>query len=223
METNKNDYIYVSIEDTKKYGIVCAAIIGRVRTWCKHNEEKKVKDRFHDGEWWSGFMNYNEFALQIGISVKTIEKHLPKLIKSEILIKGNFNKRKNDRTGWYRVNPTPPNIGDTYPQIEGMDTPNQRVTIPPNRGNGYPQNGGTFTYKSSVSQSVKPPVIPPVSPAVEQNTNLKKVLLQGKICQGLNLRTEQLPVLIENNFSTYQNKELLEQYSSTIDEYLALK
>ena len=130
MKPNKNEHYYVSVEDTIKYGIIKAAIIGRVRWWCQYNKDNKVKDRFHNGEWWSGFMKYDEFSSQLGIPIKTIEKHLPNLIKLGILITDKFNKKGFDRTSWYRVNPSP--------QIEGI--------IPPNRGNGNPQIGGTNTY-----------------------------------------------------------------------------
>jgi hypothetical protein len=139
MENKKNEIFIVSVEDTIKYGIIKAAIIGRVRMWCEHNKKNKVKDRFHNGEWWSGFMTYDEFATQLGIPVKTIEKHLPQLIKTGILITDKFNKKGFDRTSWYRVNPSPqiegmipPNRGDGNPQIEGMETPKSGEPIPVN-------------------------------------------------------------------------------------------
>lgn len=147
MENNKNDIYVISVEDTKKYGIISAAIIGRVRWWCKYNEENKVKDRYHENNWWSGFMSSKEFSEQLGMPVKTIEKHLSILVKSKVLFKDNFNKRQYDRTCWYRVNPFPP--------IE--------ETIYSNRGNGTTligemdllQKGKPIPVNLSVKQNVK--------------------------------------------------------------------
>lgn len=157
MEQNKNGYYYVSVEDTKKYGIISAAIIGRIKWWCQYNQENKVKDRFYNGEWWSGFISSKEFSEQLGLPVKTIEKHLSKLLKTSILFKDVFNKKKYDRTGWYRVNPFPPiedtiysNRGNGNTQIEEMDLPNLGEPIPNNL---------------SVNQNVKQSVNPPVKPA----------------------------------------------------------
>ena len=77
METNKNEHYYVSVEDTIKYGIVSAAIIGRVKWWCQYNKDNKIKDRFHEEIWWSGFMSSREFSQQLGISSKTIDDIKP--------------------------------------------------------------------------------------------------------------------------------------------------
>lgn len=106
MENNKkNEFYVISVEDTQEYGIIKAAIIGRVRWWCSYNETNEVKNRFHDNEWWSGFMNAQEFSEQLGINKRTIEPHITDLVKSGVLIKATFNKKNYDKTGWYRVNP----------------------------------------------------------------------------------------------------------------------
>jgi hypothetical protein len=55
------------------------------------------------------------------------------------------------------------------------------------------------------------------------NTGLDKAMLRGNLCKLLNLTSNQFNNLVENNFNTYQNKELLEQYSSTIKQYLEIK
>lgn len=177
METSKDKIYVVSVEDTIKYGIIKAAIIGRVRMWCDYNKKKKVKDRFHNGEWWSGFMTYDEFATQLGIPVKTIENHLPQLIKSGILIADKFNKKNYDRTNWYRVNPSP--------QIEGI--------LPPNRGNGNTQLGDKETPKSgepipvilSVNQNVKQTDNLSVNTLVEEQLEqIEKVIKEDKFETG---------------------------------------
>jgi hypothetical protein len=202
MENKKNEIFIVSVEDTIKYGIIKAAIIGRVRMWCEYNKKNKVKDRFHNGEWWSGFMTYDEFATQLGIPVKTIEKHLPQLIKTGILITDKFNKKGFDRTSWYRVNPSP--------QIEGM--------IPPNRGNGNTQIEGMETPKSgepipvshSVNQNVKQTDKLPVNTPVELNEFEKEQLLNlVKNIVAPDDATYWVECLIKNESVTSARKELV--------------
>ena len=54
------------------------------------------------------------------------------------------------------------------------------------------------------------------------NTSIEKKslpTLRGQICIGLNITSNQLDTLVENNFSTYGNNLLLEEFSSLINEY----
>lgn len=106
MEKNEN-IIVLRVEDNEKYGLIKSSIIGRISWWCEYNEKNNVKDRFHDKNWWSGYMTYEEFSKQIGIPKKTIEKNIQQLVNDKIIIKGQFNKKGYDNTGWYRVNPQP--------------------------------------------------------------------------------------------------------------------
>jgi hypothetical protein len=163
METEK---IYIcSVEDTKKYGIICASIIGRVRMWCEYNEKNKVKDRFHNGEWWSGFMSAREFSEQIGISQRTVEKNLSKLVDNNVLIKDSFNKKGFDRTGWYRVNPNTPIEYPIYPDRVD-DIPLESKCIYPNSVVPNTLTDETIPVKHSVNHNVKQPVNTTVNPSV---------------------------------------------------------
>ena len=194
METNKNEIYVCSVEDTIKYGIICAAIIGRVRMWCEYNETHKVKDRYHNGQWWSGFMSPKEFALQIGISYKTIESNLYKLTKDGILIKDNFNKKPYDKTGWYRVNPPPPER-DTLPLSEEHPTSEKGDTLPlseehptSEKGTPFLGEGGPIPVNpvSPINHSVNHSVNPTVNARVEvTEENLKKLLQQSNLDKNL--------------------------------------
>lgn len=155
MEDKKNEFYVVSVEDTIKHGIVSAAIIGRIRHWCNQNKKNNKKDCYHIECWWSGFMSSKEFAKQLGVPSKTIEKHLSKLLKDGIIIKGVFNKKGFDRTGWYRVNPNP--------QIEENHLPNQSKSISPNRVNAIPPTEETIPVSITVSKTISPSVSNSVS------------------------------------------------------------
>ena len=155
MQKNKNEYYMVSVEDTKKYGITSAAIIGRIRWWCEYNEKNKVKDRYHINFWWSGFMSSKVLSEQLGIAHKTIETHLSKLLKNGILIKGVFNKKGYDRTSWYRVNP--------FPQIEESISSNQVIPFTQIKEMDIPESGVPIPVKHSLNQNVNHSANPPVN------------------------------------------------------------
>jgi hypothetical protein len=181
MEANKNEYYYVSVEDTIKYGIIKASIIGRVKWWCKYNEDNKVKDRFHNGEWWSGFMTPKEFAEQLGLPVTTIKNNLVALINDNILIKDKFNKRGFDKTNWYRVNPNPPQIQPSYRKDTTIvserynDSIGEIQSIVSERYNHSIGEGEPIPVNPSVNQNVKQSASTPVNPPVELEEELKEL------------------------------------------------
>lgn len=166
----KNIYFYVSVEDTKRYGLISASIIGRVRHWCDYNENNKVKDRHHQDYWWSGFISARELAEQTGINQRTIETNLTKLLKTGVLIKGIFNKKGFDRTGWYRVNPST-TIEDMIYDKSVDDIHFKSSSIYDNSVDGYTTTKETIPVNLSVNQNDKQTgshsVNPPVNPSVE--------------------------------------------------------
>ena len=159
----------VSVEDTIKYGITAAAIIGRVKWWCEYNKKNKVKDRYHNDFWWSGFMSSKELSEQLGISRKTIETHLSKLLKTGVLIKGVFNKKGYDRTSWYRVNP--------FPQIEDMVSSNQVIPFTQIKEMDILESGEPIPVNLSVIKDVKQTVSISVNPVFEYISTFKFDLL----------------------------------------------
>jgi biotin operon repressor len=170
-------FYMVSVEDTIKYGITCAAIISRVKWWCDYNEKKKVKDRYHNNFWWSGFMSSKELSEQLGISRKTIETNLSKLLKNGVLIKGVFNKKGYDRTSWYRVNP--------FPQIEETISSNQVIPFTQIKEMDILESGKPIPVIISVSKNVSTAVITPVNTfdelTPEERCELLKIEYQKKL------------------------------------------
>ena len=160
------NYYVVSVEDTIKYGITSAAIIGRIRWWCEYNQNKKIKDRYYVDYWWSGFMSSKELSKQLGISERTIETNLSKLLKDGILIKGVFNKKGYDRTSWYRVNPFPP--------IKETLSSNQVIPFTQIKEMDIPKSGTPIPVSISVIKDLKTSVIPPVNISIEEQLELIK-------------------------------------------------
>lgn len=170
MATKKNEYYYCSVEDTKRYGIIRSAIIGRIRFWCEYNEKNKVKERYHQDYWWSGFISSRELAEQLGMSERTIEKNITELVNIGVLIKGRFNKKGFDRTRWFRVNPFTL-IEDTIYPIRVHDIPLEGTSIHSDSVNPFTPTEGTIpvnpSFNPSVKKTDKHTVNPPVNPFVE--------------------------------------------------------
>lgn len=160
----EDKHYYVSVEDTQRYGIIQAAIIGRVKWWCQYNKDNKIKDRFHNGEWWSGFMTPKVFAEQLGLSEKTIKNNLINLVNNNILIKDKFNKRGFDKTNWYRVNPN-------TEEIQSLDR--KDTTIVPERYNDSTVEVQSIVperYNDSTGEGKPIPVNLSVNHSVNQKT-----------------------------------------------------
>jgi DNA-binding transcriptional ArsR family regulator len=145
------NYVITYVEDTKKYGPVKSLIIGVVKNWCNINKDKK--GYVYEGYSWSGHITAKEMSEQTGMSIRTVEKNLKQLIDDKILIAGNFNKYKNDRTYWYRPNTLiadmqiPLERISKYPDsvsantlIADMQIPLERIPLPNNPPINQPKN-----------------------------------------------------------------------------------
>lgn len=83
-------------------GLNEAIILQQVNYWVFENSEKKKN--FRDGYYWS-YNTFGKWQEQFPFwSVSTIKRAIKSLEKSGLLISSNFNKIKQDRTKWYRVN-----------------------------------------------------------------------------------------------------------------------
>lgn len=227
MEKIKNETYVISVEDTKKYGIIQASIIGRIRFWCNYNEKKKIQDKFHDGEWWSGFMSSYDFEEQLGVCRKTIERNLSVLIKSGILIKGRFNKQKRDRTNWYRVNPFP-TIEEPHFPLESKSISSDIVNpFPTIEEIHFPLDGKPLPVNHSVNHSVNQKLSnisgnPPVNPNWEKEHIIKVIeeividdLLKSiliNLISGVTLTRKQKDLIFENKPQLIEKIPALKEY-----------
>lgn len=193
METNKNEHYYVSVEDTIKYGIIKAAIIGRVKWWCQHNKDNNIKDRYRNDEWWSGFMTPKVFAEQLGIPVSTIKNNLVALINDKILIKDKFNKKGFDKTNWYRVNPNPPQIQSSYRKDTTIvserynDSTGAIQSIVSERYNDSTAEIQPIPDNLSVNQNVKHTINPTINPTVNREEDPNDVLYNKKFSRQVGI------------------------------------
>lgn len=85
-------------------GLNEAMILHQIHYWNKHN--RKVRNNFRDGEYWT-FNSYENWQKQFPfLSISTIRRTIANLQKMDLIIVGNYNKLKIDKTKWYRVNYT---------------------------------------------------------------------------------------------------------------------
>ena len=100
----KNDEpLMFSPKMAEKLGLNEAIMLQQIHYWLEMN--KANNSNYYDGFYWTfnSYVNWqkNQFSFW---SVKTIQRILTKLEKDNLLISGNYNKKKYDKTKWYRIN-----------------------------------------------------------------------------------------------------------------------
>ena len=158
------------IDLASKYGVNAALLICHMQYWISHN--KRLKRNLKDGRTWT-YQTMEEIAahfpylgldclrnalhfLTTGCHVKSKKK-----VIEPILMKGNYNKTKFDRTVWYAFvseNDFISNISndEVNSQIEKTKIPNQRSENPETIPDAIPE---ARTY----SKTPTPPPTPPKS------------------------------------------------------------
>lgn len=85
-------------------GYIEAVLVDRVDSWCYWNCQTNQTDVYRDGHWWV-YQTYDEWRMRIEYtaSVSTIRRKFDKLEKMGVIVSGCYNKKKYDRTKWYRI------------------------------------------------------------------------------------------------------------------------
>jgi hypothetical protein len=85
-----------------KIGLNESIILQQINYWNDIN--KKANNNYKDGHHWT-FNSVKEWQEQFPFwSEKTIQRTITDLEKMKLIIVGNYNKLKIDRTKWYRIN-----------------------------------------------------------------------------------------------------------------------
>ena len=90
-----------SVEIAKIYGILEAIILQNIYFWIQKN--KANSKHFYDGQYWTYNSNKAFAELFPYATEKQIRTALEKLRREEIIITGNYNKEKFDKTLWYSI------------------------------------------------------------------------------------------------------------------------
>lgn len=84
-----------------KIGLNESIVLQQIHYWNMINE--KSKHNFKDGYYWT-FNSYEEWSRQFPFwSTSTIQRTIAKLEKLKLVVVGNYNRLKIDRTKWYRI------------------------------------------------------------------------------------------------------------------------
>lgn len=106
-----------------------ALFLNQLDYWLTNNEA--AGRNFRDGHYWT-YNTYKDWQLQFPFwPAKTIERIVLSLERQNILIVGNYNKLRIDRTKWYRID---------YEVVDALEKPacNLSVVI---SGNGDDKQG----------------------------------------------------------------------------------
>lgn len=92
---------YFDIHVAELYGVNCAVILQNLWHWIRKNEANGTN--YHDGHYWTYNSTKAYKELFPYLSQKQIETALKKLRDEGIIITGNYNAVKYDRTLWYAI------------------------------------------------------------------------------------------------------------------------
>lgn len=120
------------IDIAKHYGVNSAIILQNIWHWIKKNEANETN--FHGGHYWTYNSTKAFKVLFPYLSEKQIETALKKLRDNGILIVGNYNENKYDRTLWYAISEK----GKSILQSGEMETTS--------KGNGFDSEGKPIPY-----------------------------------------------------------------------------
>lgn len=82
-------------------GLNEAIILQQIHYWLKLNE--KAERNFHEGYYWT-FNSYRQWKAQFPFwSQRTIQRAISNLEDKGLVVSGEFNRMKGDRSKWYRI------------------------------------------------------------------------------------------------------------------------
>lgn len=97
----------------KKVGLNEAIILQQIHYWNRINE--KNNHNFYDGYYWT-YNTYEDWQKQFPFwSTRTIQRAINRLEKLKLVVSGNYNELKLDKTKWYRINYKVLDILEEYP------------------------------------------------------------------------------------------------------------
>lgn len=124
------------IEDAIKHGVDVAIMMQNLKFWIIKNHANK-KNRFDDHTW--TYNSAEAFAILFPYwNVKQIRYILRKMLDDKIIISGNYNKIKMDRTAWYAFS------DESFLQISTMHVPKLE--------DGTPKSGTPIPYNKPDSK-----------------------------------------------------------------------
>lgn len=115
---------FFDVEIAEKYGIFEAVFINNLEFWLAKNEANDTN--YHDGRYWSYNTKDAMIELFPYVSPKKIWNAIDHLREEGIILTGNFNEKKWDRTLWYTFSDFGkcilPKRNFHFPEMENADS-----------------------------------------------------------------------------------------------------
>lgn len=94
---------HFDVEDAMKYGVEKAVVLSNIRFWLNNNKNKDLSSVKHDGHYWMYNTAKDMSNVLPYFTQSKIQRLLKQLEDDGVLIVGNYNKVKYDRTKWYTL------------------------------------------------------------------------------------------------------------------------
>ena len=102
-KSNKTQMHHFDVEDAMKYGVEKAVVLSNIRFWLNNNKNKDLSAVKHDGYYWMYNTARDMSNVLPYFTQSKVQRLLKQLEDDGILIVGNYNKVKYDRTKWYTL------------------------------------------------------------------------------------------------------------------------
>ena len=174
------------------FGVEEAVLLNNIIFWLKKNQANKKHQ--HDGRTWT-YNSMEAFSNQFRyLSFKQIRRCLDKLVSMGVLVKGNYNKVRYDKTTWYAVE-NESILDSDYYDFEAWH--NERKSLCPN-GQTISPNGQLEKPKRAIRKAQTGKPIPDILPNtnttdIMYSTNVEYRETVGEVMQDFEMNGEPLP------------------------------
>ena len=103
IKSNKTQMHHFDVEDAMKYGVEKAVVLSNIRFWLNNNKNKDLSTVKHDGYYWMYNTAKDMRNVLPYFTQSKVQRLLKQLEDDGVLIVGNYNKVKYDRTKWYTL------------------------------------------------------------------------------------------------------------------------
>lgn len=100
---NKPQMHHFDVEDAMKYGVEKSVVLSNIRFWLNNNKNKDLSTVKHDGYYWMYNTAKDMSNVLPYFTQSKVQRLLKQLEDDGVLIVGNYNKVKYDRTKWYTL------------------------------------------------------------------------------------------------------------------------
>ena len=100
---NKPQMHHFDVEDAMKYGVEKAVVLSNIRFWLNNNKNKDLSTVKRDGYYWMYNTAKDMSNVLPYFTQSKVQRLLKQLEDDGVLIVGNYNKVKYDRTKWYTL------------------------------------------------------------------------------------------------------------------------